>query len=171
MMLSNQKKIQLKPKNCLLIIEFKLKNSFIAPSVILLLSFWMAIILILINYSNWNVVLYLKFLIYVFAAILSFIVATHFIDFLCDEKYSKDKLPKELNKIAKSNIFMMISISVSFCVYAYIYIHRYGFSTNFTQLLSTAYSTNVSTNGNVDGFFDMQMLKINTAIGYISFYY
>lgn len=154
----------------LLIIEFKLKNSFVAPSVILLLSFLMATTLILINNSNWDVVLYVKFLSYVFTAILSFIVSTHFIDFLLDGNYSRDKLPKELNKIAKPSIFMMIVVSVSFCIYAYIYIHRYGLSSNITQLLSKAYFTNVSTNGNLDGFIDTQMLKIITAIGYISFY-
>lgn len=154
----------------LLIIELKLRESFAAPSVIFLLSFLMASSLIFINLKNWDVVLSNKFLLYVFTAIFSFLLATHLTRFLYRGRKKEKKSISTYSRIAKPSVFLMIVSTLAFLVYVMIFIRRNGFSLNLTALLSTTYSNNVSSNGNSGGFLDNQMLKIVTAIAYITFY-
>lgn len=154
----------------LLIIELKLRESFAAPSVIFLLSFLMASSLIFINLKNWDVVLSNKFLLYVFTAIFSFLLATHLTRFLYRGRKKEKKSISAYSRIAKPSVFLMVVSTLAFLVYVMIFIRRNGFSLNLTALLSTTYSNNVSSNGNSGGFLDNQMLKIVTAIAYITFY-
>lgn len=154
----------------LLILELRLRESFAAPSVILLLSFLMAGSLILVNYRNWDVVLHFKFMVYVQTAIISFLLSTHLTRYLYRGIRREKKSLSYYKRIAKPSLFLMSVVTIAFLIYVVLYLRRNGFSANLTALLSNTYANNVSSNGNSGGFIDNQMLKIVTAIAYISFY-
>lgn len=155
----------------LLIYEMKTRKSFVAPSVMLLLSFFMASLLILINYFNWDVSLTPKFLVYVLTAILSFVICTHVTRYILkDIRVGKMMTFQRYKDISKPRWSMEVILIIVFLLYIMLYFRRVGFNLDLTAIMSSAYNSNVSNSGNSGSFLETQLLKMVTGIVYISYY-
>ncbi|HEM5966857.1 TPA: oligosaccharide repeat unit polymerase [Streptococcus suis] len=155
----------------ILIYEVRTRKSFVAPSVLLLLSFLMASLLIFINYINWDVSLTPKFLLYVLTAIISFVSCTHFTHYILkDLRSGKTMSLQRFTEISRPRWTMEFILIFVFLMYIVLYFRRVGFNIDLTAIMSSAYNENVSNSGNSGGFVETQLLKMITGIVYISFY-
>ncbi|WP_449463510.1 O-antigen polymerase [Streptococcus suis] len=155
----------------LIILELKLRKNFATPSVLLLLSFLMASLLIFINYKNWDISLSFHFVVYVLTAIISFILSTHLVhSFLKNSSKIPSLSLQKLQVLSRPRASLMLIMTVAFSIYSILYIRRVGFSLDLTTILSTAYSSNVLNSGYSGSFLETQMLKIITGIAYINYY-
>ena len=155
----------------ILIYEVRTRKSFVAPSVLLLLSFLMASLLIFINYNNWDVSLTPKFLLYVLTAIISFVSCTHFTHYILkDLRSGKTMSIQRFTEISRPRWTMEFILIFVFLMYIVLYFRRVGFNIDLTAIMSSAYNENVSNSGNSGGFLETQLLKMITAIVYISFF-
>lgn len=155
----------------LLIYEVRVRKSFVAPSVLLLLSFLMASLLIFINYFNWDVSLSPKFIFYVISAIISFVTCTHLTRYIfINIRTGKIMTLQRYKEISSPKFSMEVILVVVFFIYLLLYFRRVGFNLDFTTMLSSAYNENVSNSGNSGGVLETQLLKMITGIVYISYY-
>lgn len=151
----------------LLVFEVYIRKNLVAPSILLLLSFLLATVLIFVNRKEWDVVIYPIFLEYVFTAILFFILGGSFFRIISKQNFDKNRnysiIEDRLRLQSKpSGLIFLIS---TLCTLAYIYItlRGIGFSTNFTFMLSQIYKRSVENNGS-NTFIANQLVKIVVAI-------
>lgn len=139
----------------LLIYEVRVRKSFVAPSVLLLLSFLMASLLIFINYFNWDVSLSPKFIFYVISAIISFVTCTHLTRYIfINIRTGKIMTLQRYKEISSPKFSMEVILVVVFFIYLLLYFRRVGFNLDFTTMLSSAYNENVSNSGNSGGVLE-----------------
>ncbi|MGT2755624.1 O-antigen polymerase [Streptococcus ovuberis] len=148
-----------------------LGQNLVRPASIFLLSILMSTILILLNKSNWDVVLSWKFVVYVCTAVFSFLVATVFVDILKEKKVKmlRNKVPSssiQERRAYPSKLLLFISFLVSI-LFIILKFRELGFSLELSNILKQAYATTVEHNGS-QSFLLNQLLKVSTAIAYVS---
>ena len=159
----------------LVIVSYRLGGrDLLSPWFLLCLAIFGSYCILMLNYKNWDVLIYGKFMLYILTAIVSFGLGCLLVTKLC----RKNVLNNDKERVAlfsrnfKSkypiNIILFFSI-VCAVLYIYKLISDAGSGGSFSDILRRIYSSSVD-DGYSPGFIYNQMMEIVIAIAYISSY-
>ncbi|MCI8564006.1 MAG: oligosaccharide repeat unit polymerase [Lachnospiraceae bacterium] len=154
-------------------LAYLFQRSFIAPLSLLLLSFLMAVALIIINVNDWDVHINPEFVPYIFMAVASFSAGCLLVSFFSRAGAPHGKVStKDYQRIALSEHYpatMLLVISgICTMVYIFMMLRNVGFSGGVRATLRAIYDEAVKRNNG--GFILHQMHEIVIAIAEINFF-
>lgn len=157
----------------LFLIEYFFQRSYIAPISLFLLSFLMAVVIIIININDWNVHINFRFIPYIFTAVASFMAGCLLVSVFSKSSalIGKVQISDYQRRVLSGNypVTMMLLISgMCTAVYLFMMLRNVGFSDGIRAALRTIYDEAVT--GNNGNFIIHQMQEIVIAVAEINFF-